>query len=111
MKKTLTIGGARVEFEQNARTPFLYKHKFDSDYFGDMISIGAAFTEDGFNPIMAGAVDFSILTQVAWACAKTADRDTPGFDEWLDIVPEFNIFDHGTEIMNMALEAMNTKKK
>lgn len=98
-------------FEHTARTPFFYKNAFGGDYFGDMIAIGAAFDGADFDPVKVRGVDFTVLTQIAWACAYTADRTTPDFEEWLDTVPEFNIFEHGVEIMNMSLGAMNTKKK
>lgn len=111
MKKQITIGSQSVDFKVTSKTPFIYKNEFSSDFFGDMISIGSAFNGDQFNPRAAKDVDFTVLTQVAWACAKTADKDTVDFEEWLDTVEDFNIFDHGTTVMNMCLESMNTKKK
>ena len=115
MKKILNIGGNDVAFECNAVTSILYKQEFNKDYFAEMMKLVSL--QDAFNdPKKLKAedfekMDFDVITRLAWACAKTADRNTKSFIDWLYDNPEFNFAVHGLEVTELVLKNLETKKK
>lgn len=112
MKKTIKISENVTNFEINALTPFYYKSEFNSDFFGDMIKMSDISDGQNLSASNLKTLDFNVFTQMAWACAKTADEDnTPGFYEWLRANKDFNVFTDGMEIMNLITESMDTEKK
>lgn len=114
MRKTLKINDKEITFENNALTPFYYKSEFKSDFFGDIISMGdlSGIDTEKLSAKDLKGLDFNIFTQMAWACAKTADEDNTGdFFSWLRENKDFNVFTHGVEIMTFITESMDTKKK
>ena len=56
-------------------------------------------------------VDFDVITRLAWACAKTADRNTKSFLDWLYDNSEFNLAEHGAIIAELIQGNFDTKKK
>ena len=64
------------------------------------------------NPEDFDKVDFDVFSRVAWACAKTADKNgTESYIDWLENHPEFNVIEHGIPIMEMVEQNFETKKK
>lgn len=103
-------------FESNAITPLLYKQAFKHDYFSDLMKIAKAMENfDGdlssisFDDIEH--IDFTILDNLAWVCARTADKEVKPLFQWLEENPEFDVMEHGSEIMSLVYDSMNSKKK
>lgn len=115
MKKILKIGGNDIAFECKAATPFYYKSEFRHDYFADMIKLAKSLKDaedlDKLSYEDLDHVDLTVISHIAWACAKSADKDIKPFMDWIEDNPEFSIFDHGIEISQMAIDSMTTKKK
>lgn len=115
MKKTLTIGKKKVTFESNALTPIIFEEEFNADLFGTLVKIGEAFGGKDINLQNLGElrnVNFNDFTRMAYACAKSFDEDnTPPFRQWLQENSEYNVFEHGMEVMNLLTDSMNTEKK
>lgn len=114
MRKILNIGGNDVAFESNAVTPILYKQEFGKNYFGEMMKL-SKLEQTLKNPQTATdaeleALDLDVLSRLAWACAKTADKNTKSYIDWLYENPEFNIMDHGMEITSLIMRNFETKK-
>ena len=123
MKKILTIGSNDVAFENNAVTPFLYRQQFKSDFFKDILKLSVAMnamvglSKNG-TPDLSGMtgsefdnIEFDVITQFAWACAKTADRNTKPLLEWLEENPEFNPLTHGMDVVELVTGTLDPKKK
>ena len=115
MRRILNIGGNDVAFECNAVTSILYKQEFSKNYFAEIMKLNKVAgvlqdltkaTDDELD-----SVDFDVITRLAWACAKTADRNTKSFMDWIFDNPEFNINDHGTVIVELIQSNFETKKK
>lgn len=116
MRKILNIGGNDVVFECNAVTPILYKAEFHKDYMADMMKLGSAM--EVLKDIKKASkwdfddMDFDVFSRLAWACAKTADKDnTKGYLDWLWDNTEFSIMEHGADIAELAAKNWETKKK
>ena len=115
MRKILNIGGNDVAFESNAATPIFYKSEFKSDYFVDMMRLSKAMQDAKDIKQLSyedlDHVDLNVLSQFAWACAKSADRNIKPYLDWLIDNPDFDIFDHGTEIVSLINQNSIPKKK
>lgn len=115
MKKILTIGSNDVAFECNAVTPFFYKQQFGREFFTDLLKMGKAM--EGINDINKVSwenlehIEFSVITDFAWACAKTADEKTPPPLEWLKANPEFSPLDQGIAVTELVMGNLQAKKK
>ena len=115
MRRILNIGGNDVAFECNAVTSILYKQEFGKNYFAEIMKLNKVAgvlqdltkaTDDELD-----SVDFDVITRLAWACAKTANRNTKSFLDWLYDNPEFNIAAHGPIIAELIQSNFDTKKK
>lgn len=126
MKKILTIGSNDVAFECNAVTPFLYRQQFKSDFFADIMKLSVAMSgmvglsklTENSTPDFTGMtgnefdnIEFDVITNFAWACAKTADRKTKPLLEWLEENPEFNPLSQGMDIVELVTGTLDPKKK
>ena len=115
MRKILNIGGNDVAFECNAVTSILYKNEFNKNYFGEMLKLTKAIDtlqnpKDASNEDLEN-VDIDVISRLAWACAKTADRETKSYIDWLYENKDFNIMDHGTKVADLIYKNFETKKK
>lgn len=127
MEKTLTIDGRQVRFKSNAATPIYYRTQFGTDYFGELMSLGEiaqaiqapldSDTEE--DEIDINHIDFKkmanfnsqVFYQIVWVLAKTADKNTPPLLDWLETFEEFEIFDVFSELQDMVMKSMSSKKK
>lgn len=116
MRKILNIGGNDVAFECNAVTPIFYKNEFGKDYMAEMLKLYGAMDvlkdPEKADPKKFDSIDFEIFSRLAWACAKTANKDgTPEYFEWLLENKDFNTFDHGFPVIELVQKNFETKKK
>ena len=115
MRRILNIGGNDVAFECNAVTSILYKQEFGKNYFGEIMKLNKV--AEVLSDITKASneeldtVDFDVITRLAWACAKTANRDTKSFLDWLYDNSEFNLAEHGAVIAELIQGNFDTKKK
>ena len=115
MRRILNIGGNDVAFECNAVTSILYKNEFNKNYFGEMLKLTKAM-DVLQNPSKASNeeldnLDIDVISRLAWACAKTANRETKSYIDWLYENKDFNIMDHGVQITELITKNFETKKK
>lgn len=114
MTKTLRIGKEDVSFECNALTPMIYQKEFNRDMYAELTRIGTNFKDGKINfedPDALENLNFNTFTNMAWACAKSADEQVPPLMDWLREHKEYNVFTHGMEIINLITDSMDTKKK
>ena len=116
MRRILNIGGNDVAFESNAVTPILYKAEFGRDYLAEMLKLSTAvdILEDPkkASPEDFDKLDFDVFSRLAWAMAKTAERDnTKSYLEWLTEHKNFNVMEHAGVIADLVQSNFNVKKK
>lgn len=112
MRKTLTIGGEKVDFEYNALTPQIYKSQFGKDFLNETLLMAGMQKENiDFVELAKQDFDFELFTRLAWAFAKTADYDnTPDLIEWLREHKEFDRLTDGPKLFDLVFKGTETKK-
>lgn len=101
MEKVINIDNKNIKFKSTAATPLRYKAQFGRDFFNDLMKLEPENTE----------LDTEVIYNIIWVLAKTADKTIPPLIEWLD---EFDSIDLGeviTEVKDMILASIKSKKK
>lgn len=116
MIKMVEIDGKNILFKSNAATPIRYKQQTGSDFFADILKMQYLSPLIGAKPedIPADVIDkldFSVLYNVVWTLAKTADNSIPEPLTWFDSFDEFSILDILPEVMDLITSNLKSKKK
>lgn len=101
MEKTLVIDGKPVRFKATAATLIRYKSAIGREFLADCARLEQFVTigEDGQTKIRnVEAMNLDVAYGIAWAMAKTADKEIPDMLTWLD---EFDEFDVATVIREL----------
>lgn len=107
--RTVTFDGRPLRISASLRTLMLYEDEFDEDVFS---VIGPAFekgrqTADGRFAFSLGDLPLVGVVRLLWAEAKTADRNLPGYVQWLAAIggsPDVNV-SHGDWFAGAVEEA------
>lgn len=93
----IDLYGQAMRVEGGPYALLLYRRYFDADLYQDL---QAAFPDDETVPAV------SILLQIMWTMAKTADEDFPSYGDWLKSLGEFDLGDaRALEVMDTAITA------
>jgi hypothetical protein len=113
MEKTITIDGRDIRFKSTGATPLRYKAQFGKDYFAEILKLNSLknINEKEIKPEDLDGVDFEVFYNIAWALAKTANKDIPDPLTWLDEFEEFPMIDIIPELIELILSSLKTKKK
>lgn len=116
MEKTLIIDGKEVRFKSTAATPLRYKAQFGKDFFAEIVKLGLleklvkSDLENIKREDLEG-MDFEVLYNITWTMAKTADPKIPDPMAWLDQFDVFPVLDIISELLDLILSNMQSKKK
>lgn len=117
MEKTIILGNKKVKLVSSGASPIIYKANFQSDFFQDLGIIlelaGIATSDKSEIEIMSevmGNNRIRIFQQFAWTYAKNANQAIPTLDEWLAEFEEFPIFDILSEVIELVVTSLSTKK-
>ncbi|UPO88338.1 hypothetical protein [Niallia sp. Man26] len=114
MEKTVMIDGKQVQFKSNGATPLKYKMQFRKDFFAEILKLhklGKLKNLDEIDDDVLGTLDFEVFYNIAWTFAKTADSSLPDPETWLESFNEFPIFDFISELQEMIMANIQSKKK
>nr|WP_259549266.1 hypothetical protein [Heyndrickxia oleronia] len=116
MEKTIVIDGQEIKFKSTGATPMRFKSQFGKDYFTEIMKLGVLdklnkIQDDNFSAEDLEGLDFEVFYNIAWTMAKTADKDIPAPLDWLDSFDEFPILDIASELMEMIMKTIQSKKK
>lgn len=114
MEKTVTIDGKEVRFKSNGATPLKYKMQFRKDFFAEILKLnklGKLKNIDEMDDDVLSALDFEVFYNIAWTFAKTADSSVPDPESWLESFNQFPIFDFISELQEMIMANIQSKKK
>ncbi len=108
MEKIIKIDGKDIKFKTTASTLVKYKAQFGRDGLIDL----AKLSDENGN-LNVSNFDTDIIMRFAWAFAKTANKDIPPFEDWLDDFDYYFALDILEEIVELINETlrMNNKKK
>lgn len=94
---TCSIFGREMKLQGSPVTLVEYHREFACDLMQDLVK---AYSQ--------GFINSAIILQVAWAMARTYDKDTPAFEEWLKEfdAEQFNLVNADfLEVVDSAINA------
>lgn len=114
MEKIINISGKEVKLKSTAGTLLRYRNYFHRDFMKDLIHLQRRLNEKEENGTDFEIIDLELFERIAWCMAKTADKDTPDIESWLDGFESFDIMIVLPEIMTLLTDNMsqlsNSKK-
>lgn len=130
MEKTIIIDKKSVTLKSTAATPLRYKAQFGKDYFAELIKLAKVFEglnsskkkkKKGVDSEEIDAIDipfesldlldFEALYNFIWVLAKTADKSIKEPMEWLDQFEEFPLMEIMSDVQDILMSSISTKKK
>jgi hypothetical protein len=113
MEKTIWIDGKHVRFKSTGATPIRYEMEFNRNYFQDIGSLAGISPEKGkeADPKILQEVDLKLFYRIAWVFAKGADPSIPKLVDWLDQFEDFALEDIATELQDLLMSSLRSKKK
>lgn len=108
MEKILNYEDRQVRFKSTAALPLRYKAQFGRDLFADSAVVQNSWhgDEEG-NGYFDETLDMSLIYNVVWAMAKTADMSIKPPIEWFDEfengLPIFTWFAELSELLTQSL--------
>lgn len=112
MEKIIRVGGCEIPVRVTAASLLAYKANFGRDGLSDLSVLASTAAQSGS---MEGLDE--ILLRFLWVFAKSASRDIPPLEEWLDgfeIAPiDFvsEVFPQITELLSSAAKTSVQPKK
>lgn len=113
MEKVVNIGGRDVTLKVTAKLPIVFEAQFNKNFMqvqNDLLKI-ARTDEKGNQIIDLTKLDYLSLCQIIWAMEKSANPETPPFDDWLDLLDALPMIDTVAEITDLLLANLTTKSK
>ncbi|SEA49466.1 hypothetical protein SAMN04515656_1126 [Eubacterium aggregans] len=124
MQRVVEIDGKSVTLESNAATPLKYKKQFHKDYFAEMLKLAKAIGIKDIQEDEEGNIDldkmpwdnldyidFEPTYNIVWALAKTADKNIPDPETWLEGFETFPLMDVMGEASELIGHSIESKKK
>lgn len=106
MLQTIEVEGKKINFASNGRTLRLYRSCFNKDMLQTLIRLQKHISNE---LEMIENFDFSIIDEVAWVCAYTADNTIPKIDDWLSqFESPLSLLNHTNEIISLVFDSMKT---
>lgn len=104
MEKTLTIDGRAINFKCTGGTLMRYRNQFGSEFFADLASLSTAEKDPS-------KINFSVIENMTWVLAKTADSTIPDPQAWFDSFEEIDIFAVWAELSDLVSQASRSLTK
>lgn len=121
MEKTINFSGQDVRFRASMRTLLIYKAQTGREYLADVQKLSnivvkgkdgkPVIGKDKKPQINLAALDTEMLCAVAWAMARTADKNVPPMDDWLDGFEEFPMLEILTELIPIINASLKVDAK
>lgn len=100
--KQIEIDGKRVNFMASARTPRIYRQRFQRDVILDIKSLRDRYEVVKDSEEQFSALDLTMFENMAYVMAKQADPTIPDtIDEWLDGFNTFDIYEVLPQLMDL----------
>jgi len=114
MEKTIIVDGQEVLLKSNGATPIKYKMQFRKDFFAEILKLhklGKLKSIEEMDDETLNNLDFEVFYNIIWTFAKTANHSIPEPDKWLESFESFPILDYISEVQEMLLANIQSKKK
>lgn len=132
MNKTIIIDGNNVPLKITASFPYRYKAQFGHDILkvimpiiGDLIPLAVKMrnfesvddleneNEDVISELVnrLDGIEMTTLFNIVWILAKTADKNIPEPEEWLDEFDAFPLGEILPEVLSLIIETFATTQE
>lgn len=100
MEKVIKLDGRDVRVQMSADTLRVYRHEFNRDLLRDMMAMQKEF-------------DLEMIENLFYICARAADPEIPGIDEWLAQFSPFALYSGASDLIQFWHEqnATTTQRK
>lgn len=106
MERTVKIDGKDVKLKATAYTLIIYQSEFDEDMFVAQEKILQAVSGD---QVLVGKIPTIDTIHILWALIKTANEDTPGFNDWIRDIGELPLVELFSDNLSMLTANMLTR--
>ncbi|MCT0009827.1 hypothetical protein EFL45_06395 [Weissella confusa] len=117
MKKIVNIGGTEVNMVTSGATPIFYRNEFNGDFFSKFKAIielatksSEAKTDTERFETTFNSEEILLIQQFAWVYAKNANANIAPLEQWLAEFEEFPVFDVLSELVELMMTSITTKK-
>ena len=111
MEKIIKIDGRDIKFKSTGATPIKYKRQFGRDFFADIFKLDSLTkVAKGKSNKAIEQLDMDVFYNIAWVLAKGAE-DIPPLEEWLESFESFPILEIITELNELLIASIKSKKK
>lgn len=107
MEKVILIDGKEVKMASTVGTLYRYRMQFKSDFLKDLASLAEKLEQIKKSKEVGVYDEFNVMQlesfeRIAWSMAKTADKNIPDIEDWLDEFDMFSIYEALPEILSLA---------
>lgn len=111
MEKIIQIDGQDIKFKSTGATPIKYKKQFGRDFFADIFKMNTiSEIMNSKNKKNIDNLDMDVFYNIAWVLAKGAN-DIPPLEEWLESFESFPIVEVISELNELLVASIQSKKK
>lgn len=103
---TVKIDNKEVEMSNAFAWMFKYKSQFKEDPAAFLVPAFGKVAEDPTGMTAFAEIGFTRLSNMAWAMAKTANKNVPDPITWVNSFETFNVLDFAGEIIEKAVSGM-----
>ena len=117
MEKVIRIGEKDIKMASTAGTLYRYRMQFKRDFMKDLAALDTALhniqkAKENDQYAEFNVLQLEVFEQIAWSMAKTADKNIPEIDDWMDQFDTFDIYQALPQIMDIASSNfVNNKEK
>ena len=103
---TVKIDNKEVELSNAFAWMFKYKSQFHEDPAAFLVPAFAKTADDPSGMAAFAEIGFTRLSNMAWAMAKTANKNVPDPVTWVNGFETFNVLDFAGELIEKAVSGM-----
>lgn len=98
MEKIISLAGREFKQKASAKNVIIYRATFGED----IAKAFALFQGSGSNgQVIIERLDVVRMMRLVWTMQKTADAETPSFEEWVDDIEYFPLFEAYNQIVEL----------
>lgn len=118
MELTIKIADESVTFKSTAATIIRYETAFAKSLFKELSKLQKSNKPDikkgqdiDPNNFDFDNLDFNFFYRLGWIMAKSANKDTPNMEDWLDSFEYFPIQDIAPKILEMLMHSFTGQRQ
>lgn len=106
MEKTVIIDGKSITFKCTGGTMLRYRNQFNREFLVDLEKL-----QDINKPGYLENLTLEPFERILWTMAKTADKEIPDLQAWLDSFDFFPTLEIWKEVQDMVIKSLRVQPK